>query len=436
MSIRNIIIGIDGGSFDYIRFGIKKGLLPTFKKILNDGFYSNLQVTIPPVTIPSFPCLFSGLEVTDLGYCTFYDPTFGVFSSNLWKEKSIFNFDNIRIFCLNLPSTYPAWEINGEMITGLLTPFINDKMYYPKNLSDIIKQNWIIDGSNIYEIFKAFNIKSSILLSKLGENFDLLIYIIRIPDCITHHPKYKLKITEELIKYGYSKIDNFLAKILNSKEFDNLFIISDHGLEIYHYEFNIKRFLEKKKILFYNNDIISKFMSIFIKIFGIFNRGIFDTTYFHNQFKRVIDPIRKIFIKSSEANNTLQNTRFVHFYSNFGGIYLNKEDKVSIDKIKVVLQNCKYVKKIIQFNRSTLPDLIIILKEKYLFSVKSSFFVRNRFNSFNHSENGIFIAYGKNIQKGRDIIVSYKDFAPTLLKLHNIKTPNHMKGKVLSIFKS
>lgn len=393
-------------------------------------------MTIPPVTIPSFPCLFSGLKVTDLGYCTFYDPTFGVFSSNLWKEKSIFNYDNVRVFCLNLPSTYPAWEINGEMITGLLTPFINDKMYYPKYLSDEIKKNWIIDGSNIYEIFKAFNIKSSFLLRKLKENFDLWIYIIRIPDCITHHPKYKLKITEELMKFGYSKIDNFLAKIINSNKIDNLFIISDHGLEIYRYEFNIKRFLEKKKILFYNNDIISKFMSIFIKFFGIFNRGFFDTTYFHNEFKRLIEPIRKIFIKSSEGNNKLQDTRFVHFYSNFGGIHLNKKDKVSIDKIKMVLQNCKHVERVLQFNQKTLPDLIIILKEKYLYSVKSSFFVRNRFNSFNHSKNGIFIAHGKNIQKGRDKSVSYEDFAPTLLKLYSIKAPNHMKGKTLPIFKS
>jgi len=322
------------------------------------------------------------------------------------------------------------------MITGLLTPVISNKMYYPKYLKELIKENWVIDGSNIYEIFKAFHIKSDILLNKLEEEFDLLIYIIRIPDCITHHPKYKLKNTEELIKFGYLKIDNLLAKIINSKEFDNLFIISDHGLEIYQYEFNIKRFLEKKKILFYNNDIISKFMSIFIKSFGIFNRGLFDTTYFHNEFKKLIEKVKNKMIKSSEKNQKLLDTRFVHFYSNFGGIFLNKEDKASREKIRNALQNCKYVEKVIQFELNTLPDFMIILKKKYLYSVKSSLFMKNRFNSFNHSEKGIFIAYGNSIKKGKKQIVSYRDFAPTILKLYNINTPHHMKGKILNLFKS
>ena len=414
-------------------------MLPNFKKLLKDGFYSKLRVTIPPVTIPSFPCLFSGLSTIDLGYCTFYDSSFGIFSSQLWKEKSIFNHKNIRAFCLNLPSTYPAWNINGEMITGLLTPRLSEKMYFPNNLGEIIDQNWIIDGSNIEEIFKAFETKKELFLKKIMEPFNLLVYIVRVPDCITHHPKYRLDLTQEILKDGYIKIDEFLGKILDSDNFDNLFIISDHGLDTYKYEFNIKRFLEKQGLLFYNTEFLSKVMSLFIKILGLINRNLFDTTFFHNKFKHYLTRIKDKIgskIPHKDKKVSLSKSRFLHFYSNYGGIYLSEKEKKLKKYLKHALENCKYIEKIIEFDSKYLPDYIIVMKKKILFSVKSSYFVKNHFNSLNHSEIGIFIAYGKDILKRRIREISYLDFIPTLLKLYGIITPPHMKGNILNIIKN
>lgn len=395
-----------------------------------------MNVTIPPVTIPSFPCLFTGLSVKDLGYCTFYDPSFGIFSSKLWREWSIMSNTNLRIFCLNLPSSYPAWNFNGEMITGMITPTLNEKMYFPNGIGKIIRKDWIIDGSDITEIFQAFKIKSKLFLEKLKEDFELFIYIIRVPDCITHHPKYRLKRTQDIIKEGYKRIDNFLGKILNSINFDNLFIISDHGLKIYQYEFNIKRFLEKEKVLFYNNDKISKFMSIFVKIFGFFNRTLFDTTFFHNNFKTFLTKLKAKINPSGSQNkkiNSLNKSRFIHFYSNYGGLYLSEYDKKFKKKIKIISKKCKYIEDVIEFDSKTLPDLIFCLKSNYLYSVKSSFFLKNRFNSFNHSDKGIFIAYGKNIIHGHSNETDYLDFIPTLLKLYEIPIPAHMRGRILKI---
>ncbi|MFX0146548.1 MAG: alkaline phosphatase family protein [Candidatus Hodarchaeota archaeon] len=429
---------MDGGDFNHIFPYVKEGLLPNFKRLLKNGFYSKLRVTIPPVTIPSFPCLFSGLSTLDLGYCTFYDPSFGVFSSHLWKEKSIFNNENIRTFCLNLPSTYPAWNINGEMITGLLTPRLSEKMYFPNYLGEFIDQNWIIDGSNIDEIFKAFETKKELFLKKIREPFNLLVYIVRVPDCITHHPKYKLGLTQNILKDGYIKIDEFLGEILDSNDFDNLFIISDHGLDTYKYEFNIKRFLEKEGILFYNTEFLSKLMSLFIKIFGLINRNIFDTTFFHNRFKYYLTRIKGKFgskISHEKKKVSLSKSRFLHFYSNYGGIYLSKKEKKLKKYLEIALKKCKYVERLIEFDSKYLPDYIIVMKKNILFSVKSSYFVKNHFNSLNHSEIGIFIAYGKDVLKTKIREISYLDFVPLLLKLYGIITPPHIKGKIPNIIK-
>ena len=135
-------------------------------------------------------------------------------------------------------------------------------------------------------------------------------------------------------------------------------------------------------------------------------------------------------------DNSSNSTKFLHFYSNYGGIFLSKADKNKKEEIKRILLSSKYVKNIIIYNTKNLPDMIIILKDKYLFSVKSSFFVKNRFNSYNHSDKGIFIAYGNNIEKGKVNEINYIDFAPTLLKLYNIKKLSHMKGNILNIIKN
>jgi predicted AlkP superfamily phosphohydrolase/phosphomutase len=345
---------------------------------MKEGFYSVLKVTNPPVTIPSFPCIFSGLSVKDLGYFTFVNPVSGVFSSDLWRDKSIFSIKDLKIFSLNLPSTYPAWKINGEIITGLLTPQMNKKMCYPKELINLIKKDWIIDGKNIKEVFKAFNIKKELFIKKLEQDFNLLIYIIRVPDCITHHPKARLNQTFTTIRKGYIEIDKFLGTILKKRKFDNLFIISDHGLKLYHHEFNIKRFLEKKNLVFYNNDLISKVLSIFIKIMGYFNLKIFNTTYFHNKFKELLEKTKNL--KKTNSINSFLSTKFFHFYSNYGGILLGRHDKINKENIKKILLQSKYVNSIETYDGVYLPDFIIQLKDKYLFSVKSSFFIKNRFN--------------------------------------------------------
>ncbi|MFW9866934.1 MAG: alkaline phosphatase family protein [Candidatus Thorarchaeota archaeon] len=430
--IKNIIIGIDGGTFNHIIPLLRKNLLPNFETLIKKGFYSYLKVTVPPVTIPSFPCIFSGLTVEDLGYCTFVIPSKGIFSSDLWKQKSVLSINNLKVFSLNLPSSYPAWEINGEMITGLMSPHLNSKICFPQSLIKTIPNNWIIDGINIDQTFQAFNMKKEYFYEQLKRDFDLLIYVIRIPDCASHHPKIRLKNTTKAIEKGYIEIDKFFGDILNKIDFDNLFVISDHGLKLYQYEFNIKRFLERKGLIFQNKDRVSKILSILIKISGYFNYKFLNTTYMHNKFK---DLIKKIKIFKSNHETESNSTKFIHFYSNYGGIFLSKDDKGKRDRIRRVLLNSKYVKEVLIYNSPSLPDLIVILKDKYLYSVKSSIFIQNRFNSINHSEKGIFIAFGKNIRNEFMKETNYIDFAPTLLNLYNLKKLDHMRGNSLKILK-
>ena len=388
---------------------------------MSKGFFSTLKVTIPPVTVPSWPCIFTGLTVEDLGKCSFYHPSYGIFSSKYWKAESIFSVGGLRNFCLNVPSTFPAWPINGEMICGMLTPEITDKMVYPKSLFSKVKDKWIIDGENVPEIFEAFNIKSKIFKDKLAEDFQLYTYVIRLPDCITHHPYLSINSTKQYIEDAYVKIDKFIGELMNRSDIDNIFIMSDHGLKIYNNELNIMRYFEKKRIKFSNNELISKLMSILMKMFGFFNPRFFDTTFFHNKFKYFLAKIIKTDSKSK--TNPLDSLKLIHFYSNYGGIYIPKRKKVLKDYLYKLLIHNKNVESVYLYDLPDLPDIILRLKDKYLFSVKSSFFLQNYSNSFNHSDQGIFMAFGKNIKKGQSPSISYLDILPTILVLYKIDKP-------------
>jgi predicted AlkP superfamily phosphohydrolase/phosphomutase len=429
--MKNVVIGIDGGSINHILPQVRRGKLKNFQKILNEGFASSLKVTQPPVTIPSFPCIFSGMDVQELGKCEFFNPDYGVFSSEFWRDKSIFSSNGIKSFMLNIPATYPAWEINGQMITGVLTPTINEKMVYPESLIKEIDEEWIIDGKNVAEIYQAFDIKQKFFLKKLKEDFNLYTFVIRMPDLITHYPEYTVEATHKNIQKAYYKIDKFLGQLLNHEEIDNIIILSDHGLKKFPNQFSIKKFLEDNRIMDCNKgDFVFKLLSIFFKVLSYINPKFFDIKYFHNKFKDIL----KSQLKFNPYENHL-DSRFIQFYSNYGGIFLNDKDKKKKPFLIKILNRNNNIKRVIEFNSKNLPDLLIILNDNYLFNVRGSFFIKTQFNSYNHHDKGIFLAYGRNIINGRKKEISYLDIVPTLLKLLNLPKTRNYKGKIVEMFK-
>ena len=91
--MKNLIIGVDGGSFEQLYPLLKKNLLPNFNKILKEGFSATLNVTIPPITVPSWPCLFSGLTPSQLGYNYFSVPGKGLFNTLILFGNFSCNFN-------------------------------------------------------------------------------------------------------------------------------------------------------------------------------------------------------------------------------------------------------------------------------------------------------------------------------------------------------
>ncbi len=391
---------------------------------------------MPPITIPSWPCMFSGQNPQQLGYYWFTHPEKGLFNSFIWRERSIFSHKDLRQLVLNVPGTYPAWNINGEMITGLLSPKIS---CFPKELEFKLKENWIINGKTIKDIFKAFKIKKDLFLEKIYEDYNLLTYVVRMPDSISHHTRLSQPLIQNYIYLGYKKIDDFIGQILNSGEIDNLIIFSDHGLRFYKHDFNMTRWLEKKGLIFINKSSQHKIYSLISKIYDFF-RPILKIDYeklylFKKRFQKISKKKKSNTKKKKTDKNKIEISKAFSYNSNVGGLFLKGEDK---KKEKIIIESLlkeKKIKKIISTNLKDFPSLFIVLNEKYMFNHNPSMFITKGRNAILHTQEGLFMAYGKNIKSKQFNSINYEDIAPTLLNLFNIQKPAYMTGKCLEIIK-
>lgn len=436
LSIKNVIIGIDGGCFEQIFPLIKKNLLPNFKKMINDGFYAKLNVTIPPITVPSWPCLFSGITPDQLGFSYFSHPKKGLFNSSFWRDYSIFSIPLIRSFVLNIPGTYPAWRINGEMFSGLMSPRLT---CYPKELEFIYGRNWISGGNSLSQNFKAFNMKKKIFMRKLHEDFDLLIYVIRLPDAISHLGGIRTKEIVNFINLSYIKIDEFLGKLLRIPDLANIIIFSDHGLKVYSKVINLFPWFRKKGILPISYQPKENSLRwILLKLYGFIRHIIKPNVYLINVYNNILKKkTPKGKKKPKKSKTTIQISKYCRlqsYKSNVGGLFLHGKLKHKKTQIKAELEKEKFVKKVILTDSEDAPDLFIILKESYYFDIETSF-IKRKTEILTHSIQGIFMAYGEDIKRGKSESVNYYDIAPTILKLFSIEKQNYMVGEPLNIFK-
>ena len=303
-----------------------------------------------------------------MGYFFFDHPSKGLFNSFAWQEKSIFSLIQSKVFVLNVPGTYPAWKINGEMIAGMMSPKIS---CFPPELNFFIGKNWIIDGQSIPEIFEAFERKKRLFLRKLKEDFALMTYVIRLPDTLSHHTHLAPELINNYISLAYKKIDNFLGLLLKNDQVENIIIFSDHGLKYYKYEFNLRRWLEKKGLLFINKSKARKFYSIVARIYDIIRPLIkIDYKKYHKLKKTLL---KNIIDDSITIRDKITGTTVLNFFGNVGGLFLNGQDKDKKKLISNKLKTDKRVEKIETFDIEGFPDLFIILRDKYIFNHEYKF---------------------------------------------------------------
>jgi len=415
--------------------------------------------------------------------------------SNFWDYIAS---NSNKVGLANYPMLlFPPYRINGFMVSNIAFSSSAD-IAYPKSLRRELNEvcggyeNFVPYHDEKYDDVSLFledlnrvldkQIKATLYLLK--QEWGLFVYVISATDWIQHlmwkyidtnHSLYEQKTSdkykEEFIKF-WQKVDGFLREIIKTNKEANIFIVSDHGFGPQEGCFNLAKWLEQKDYLLRikgsTNSIyigLKRILMPFLLSMGKTRlRGLVPDKFTRKvRSGVVVDITNEIDFSRSKAyvmGHTLP----------FGAIYINKtgrDPKGNVNeeeyealklKIKRELKNLKedigedvdvyiYDSSEIYKGRKTelAPDIIFTIDNwKCVINdgqLDGALFKNGPYSSRHtgsHRMNGIFIAYGPDIQDSGEKLNGLKiyDIAPTILHMFGIAIPMDIDGRVLKeIFK-
>jgi predicted AlkP superfamily phosphohydrolase/phosphomutase len=287
-----LIIGVDGVPFSLLNTYIKNDVMPNLKKILNDGLMLHqMNASIPDISSVSWTSFNTGVNPGEHGiygftnlkpnsYSLYFPNSKDIKAPTFWeilgktdqKASTLSRKYNKRInhpyrsIIFNVPHTYPAWPMNGILVSGFVAIDLR-KATFPESAYHYLHSiNYLIDVEAekakqdkvgfMKSLFECFDIRKKAISHFLEEeSWDLFFACITGTDRLHHfffdasedrsNPHYEsfLQFYEELdklIKYLYEQF------IQRGPEKGFFMILSDHGFAPVKTEVYINRFLEEK----------------------------------------------------------------------------------------------------------------------------------------------------------------------------------------------
>jgi predicted AlkP superfamily phosphohydrolase/phosphomutase len=262
-----LVLGLDGATFDLMLPWIEQGRLPCLGKLLQDGAWSRLRSTIPPITPCAWSSFMTGKNPGKHGLFDFWEPLpgekqFRFTNASSRHAESLWSYlsrNGRRVGVMNVPMTYPPESVNGYLISGLDTPDDHSRYIYPEEARQELESHGIhyrldpryvgnmrTDRQREHQLREHLDIESTRtqalkqLRQKYPSDFTMLVYTAT--DQIQHHfwqfmdpkhDKYDAKGAEKsqhAIRDVYQHVDGLIASILKEQGDDTVVIImSDHG---------------------------------------------------------------------------------------------------------------------------------------------------------------------------------------------------------------
>jgi len=265
-----LVIGLDGATWDILRPAIDQGYLPTLESMIDDGFHGDMESTLPPITPVAWTSFMTGVNPGKHGISGFAQPSYNgneyKFSLNDSQDIStntIWEYLSERgrsIVSLNLPMTYPPFEVNGALISGLMTPNERQQFTHPPELQDeLLKQDFKpfikhvagkLSGCESKDEYRQrVDEMCKLVEKKFGQayyiddqqDWDVFFMQIQETDAIQHflmgfyeegHGWYDEEMTEYIYENFYGVIDQRLGEMIETVGEDALTIVlSDHGFQ-------------------------------------------------------------------------------------------------------------------------------------------------------------------------------------------------------------
>jgi len=275
---RVFILGLDGTPFGLMQDLFNKGILKNLSAIAGQGGLFKMATSIPEVSSVAWTTFMTGVNpgrhgifgFTDLKpgtYTNFYPNATKVQSPCIWQ---LIGKEGKRSIIINMPSTYPAQELNGTLIAGFVAIDL-DRATYPKTLVPWLKEidyqldvNTALARENtdlfIEDLNKSLE-KQEITFRKLmkEEPWDLFAAIVTGTDRL-HHFLWDAYEDENSPYHSafmdyYRAIDDMAGRLYDDLKGDVVFIsFSDHGFCSLKRDIYMNRWLEEQGYLSFSGN--------------------------------------------------------------------------------------------------------------------------------------------------------------------------------------
>jgi predicted AlkP superfamily phosphohydrolase/phosphomutase len=278
---------------DYL---IGQGRLPVFSRLIENGSRATLKSTRPPLTPAAWASFYTGTNPGKHGVVDFFRRLPGTYSltpvsAQAVKGRTVWSIASDygkRVCVYNVPLTYPAIPVNGIMISGMDSPGLDPKAFFPSSCREeilgrfpdfeieptynpIYINNHFDDavGEYIQRLDTYLHLQLDVIKYLMQkEDWDLFVAVIRSPDSFQHTfwDSVETVITQgmenaspddirraEAVFGCYESIDRELGEMVSDRDKEmNLVIMSDHGFGPLHREICLNKVLEDAGLLKFN----------------------------------------------------------------------------------------------------------------------------------------------------------------------------------------
>ena len=153
-----VVISLDGATFSVLNPLIAQGYMPNLGRMMSRSVVAELESVVPPVTAPAWTSFMTGKHPNKHGifdFSQFHPDQYNwsinnarnIQSKTIWQ---IISNHGKRVVVLNLPYTYPPYEVNGIVVSGWDAPFTEETFSLPPEVSEEILLTYPDYRSNLW----------------------------------------------------------------------------------------------------------------------------------------------------------------------------------------------------------------------------------------------------------------------------------------------
>jgi predicted AlkP superfamily phosphohydrolase/phosphomutase len=242
--------------------------LPNFQRLIERGMWGPLRTVDPPITVPAWSCMTSGLDPGELGIYGFrnrsaydYDSLIvadsgAVAEPRVWDRLSA---DGKHVIVVGVPQTSPPVPVNGELVSCFLTsdPRTDSYTHPPELRAEVERlvgayrvdvRNFRSDDrdrilAEVYEMTEQrFRVCRHLLDTRPWDFFMMVeIGLDRMHHAFwrfldPEHPRYEPGHRyQDAIRNYYAYLDDEIGELLERFDDDTaVLVVSDHGARPMH----------------------------------------------------------------------------------------------------------------------------------------------------------------------------------------------------------